>query len=171
MGSLQEALLQGVDDAVEQKFLEILRRKVTGAVRRYVDAVRAVEEAYGPEGCEAMRRYQRRKLVERNAERGAVAADNSLRAFCSALEEGCRGSHEWQKLEDTERRQAYRFTRCMWAEIYRALDASDIGVWICEGDGPAASAFNPEIRFERTKTLMEGDDYCDHVFFVEDGLE
>ena len=51
----------------------------------------------------------------------------------------------------------------MWADIFRSLGAEDIGLWICEGDGPAAAAFNPAIRLKRTKTLMEGDDCCDHV--------
>ena len=168
MGSLQGALPHRVDDAVEWQFLHILKRKMTGAVRQYVDAVRAVEEIFGPEGREAIRQHQRHKLVERSAAGGAAAQDNSLAAFCRALEEGCRGSHEWHKLEETDTRQAYHFTRCMWAEIYRELDAADIGLWICEGDAVAAAAFNPAIHFQRTMTLMEGHDCCDHVFFVED---
>ena len=168
MGSLQGALPHPVDAEVEQKFVEILKRKMAGGVSLYVGAVRALEEAYGPEARERVREYQRRRSLEGNAKRGAEATDNSLRAFCTALEEGCRGSHEWEKIEDSDTRQAYRFTRCMWAEIFRSLGAEDIGIWICEGDGPAAAAFNPAIRFQRTKTLMEGDDCCDHVYYTED---
>jgi len=48
-----------------------------------------------------------------------------------------------------------------------SLGAEDIGVWICEADGPIAAAFNPRIRFQRTKTLMEGNDCCDHVYYID----
>jgi len=162
MGSLHP-----VDAETERQFLEVLKRKVTSAVSVLVDAVRTIEELYGLEAVEAIREGRLRRGVERAAEAGAEAADNSLRAFCSALEEACRGSHEWEKIQDTDDQQAYRFTRCMWAEIFRALDAGDIGIWFCEADGPVAAAFNPRIRFRRTKTLMEGDDCCDHVYFIE----
>jgi hypothetical protein len=91
----------------------------------------------------------------------------TLQAYCSALEAGCAGSQEWLKLEDTDTRQAYRFARCMWAEVFAELDALDIGFWLCEGDAPMTSAFNPAIGFQRTKTLMEGDDCCDHIFYLK----
>ncbi|NPV06735.1 MAG: L-2-amino-thiazoline-4-carboxylic acid hydrolase [Anaerolineae bacterium] len=169
MGSLQDAVEQRLEVETEERFCEILKRKMAGAIGLYVEAVRAAEEEYGPEAREAIRRRHLERSVEANRKRGAEVLDNSLRAFCYALEAGCRGSHEWEKLEDTERRQAYRFTRCLWAEIFRELEAADIGIWICEGDGPAAAAFNPAIGFARTKTLMEGDDCCDHVYHVDGG--
>lgn len=92
----------------------------------------------------------------------------TLPAFCAALEAGCTGTHEWLKLEDTDKRQVYRFTRCMWAEIFNELGAPGIGYWLCEGDAPISSAFNPVIGFQRSKTLMEGDDCCDHVFYMKE---
>lgn len=167
MGTLQQALPYPVDVEIEQKVLEILKRKMTGAVSTYVNTIRAIQGTYGPEGLEAIREYQRRQTVDQGSGEGDREADNSLRVFCGELEHGCRGTHEWEKVEDSATRQAYRFTRCMWADIFRSLGAEDIGVWICEGDGPAAAAFNPRIRFQRTKTLMEGDDCCDHVYLVE----
>ncbi len=165
MGSLQDALPQPVPPDVEHKLLEIIVQKMRGPVALYVGAVRAVEAVYGPEARQVIRDGQWASLSKHASQVG----DNSLRAFCAGLEAACRGSHEWEKLEDTDVRQAYRFTRCAWAEIFRALDAADIGYWICEGDGPAAAAFNPRIRFQRTKTLMEGADCCDHVYFIDDG--
>lgn len=165
---LMRHLQQGRNLLKSPKFLEILKKKMTGAVSMYVEAVRTIQEVYGPEASETIRDSQMRKWVEGAAER-AKSTDNSLRAFCTALEEGCHGSHEWEKVEDSDTRQAYRFTRCMWADVFRALGAEDIGIWICEGDGPTAAAFNPHIRFQRTKTLMEGDGCCDHVYYIEEG--
>jgi hypothetical protein len=137
----------------------------------YVDAVRALEEACGEAAVEALRQERLEKAVRAAAERGRQAPDTSLRAYCAELERGCRGSHRWEKVEDNETRQGYLFERCLWAEVFRSLDASDIGYWICQGDGPVATAFNPQIHFQRTKTLMEGHDCCDHVYFVRESDE
>lgn len=167
MSSLQDLVEQRLEPETEEAIEELLRRKVTGAVSLYVEAVRALEEQFGPAAKEALRARLEERTVRGNRARGQAVTDNSLRAFCSALEAGCPGSHEWEKLEDSDTRQAYRYTRCLWAEVFRELGAEDIGLWICRNDGPAAAAFNSAIRFERTQTLMEGHDCCDHVYFTE----
>ncbi len=171
MSSLQELMTQKLEPDTEDAIQELLRRKVTETASLYVEAVRAAEEAYGPEAKEIIRQRLLERTVRSSRTRGEAAADNSLCVFCYALEAACRGSHEWAKLEDSDSRQAYRFTRCLWAEVFRELGAADIGLWICQGDGPAAAAFNPDIRFKRSQTLMEGDDCCDHVYYTEEGEE
>ncbi len=167
MGSLQMAFPHPVDADVEQGLLEILKREVASAVSMYVDTVRAFQEAYGPQALEILWVRRLQAAIDAAARQGAAASDRGLRGYCRALEEGCRGSQEWEKLEDSESRQAYRFTRCLWAEVFVPLGAADIGLWICEADGPAAAAFDPRIRFTRTQTLMQGHEYCDHVYYIE----
>ncbi len=171
MGTLQELLPQPVDEATERAIDELLRRKMAGAVGLFVEAVRAAQELYGPDAAERIRERMLANSVAGAAERGAQAADNSVRAYCAAMDRACLASHEWTKLEDTDTRQAYRYTRCLWAEVFRALGAEDLGLWICRGDGPAVEAFNPRIRFRRTQTLMEGADCCDHVYEYHDYLD
>ena len=168
MSSLEQMLPEPVPKAIEKAFLEKLRSKMLAGAAMLVTAVRAIRETYGEEGVETIRRAFRERAVQIGRERARKTDAPSLRAFCSGLEAGCAGTHEWVKVEDTDIRQAYRFTRCMWAEVFRELGARDIGFWICEGDGPAAAAFNPSIGFHRTKTLMMGDDCCDHVYYLKD---
>ena len=64
-------------------------------------------------------------------------------------------------------RIGYHFTRCMWAEVYRELGEPELGLVICASDEPAVKAYNPQLAFERTKVLMDGDELCDHIFLVE----
>ncbi|MHB0878166.1 MAG: hypothetical protein ACYC5O_19190, partial [Anaerolineae bacterium] len=120
MGSLQELLPEPVTAEVEERIQEVLLRKMSAAVALYVEAVRALEAAAGPAAVAALREQQRQRSVASAAERGRQG-DNSLRAYCQALEAGCRGSHEWVKTADSDTRQGYRFSRCMWAEAFRAL--------------------------------------------------
>ncbi len=61
-----------------------------------------------------------------------------------------------------------RVKRCLWAQTFRGADAADIGyAMVCHGDFAAAPAFNPKLRMTRTKTLMQGDDHCNHRWVVE----
>jgi hypothetical protein len=73
-------------------------------------------------------------------------------------------------IENREDFVSWRITECLNAKIFRELHASDIGyATLCHGDDAWARAYNPKIRFSRTKTLMEGHDYCDHCYFMGKG--
>jgi hypothetical protein len=58
--------------------------------------------------------------------------------------------------------------KCLWAKTWRAKDAADFGyAGICHGDFSMAKAFNPKMRMERTKTIMQGHDCCNHRYIWE----
>jgi len=57
-------------------------------------------------------------------------------------------------------------TRCPWAIMFKTLGAEKWGyVLQCAADRTLVERFNPEIGFKRSKTLMEGDDCCDHFYY------
>jgi hypothetical protein len=65
---------------------------------------------------------------------------------------------------------AMTVTRCRFAEMYRELGLADLGyVLSCARDFALAEGFNPGIRLERTRTLMEGADGCDFRFLQDGG--
>lgn len=167
MSSLQQISSEPIPEALERAFLTKLCSKMFTSATLLVKAVRAIQKKYGDEGVETIHQVFKEVAAERGRKMAQEAGASTLRAFCSALEAGCAGSHEWHKVEDTDKRQAYCFTGCMWVPILAELDALDIGLWLCEGDAPMAAAFNPDIGFQRTKTLMEGADCCDHVFYLK----
>jgi hypothetical protein len=168
MGSLQKILPEAVPEGVEEAFLGRLQAKIFAGANNLVLAVRTVQAVYGDAGVQEIRRAFAESCAEEGKERARTADDNSLRSLCSIIEQICIGSHEWIKLEDSDTRQAYRFTRCMWAEAFRELKAEDIGFWLlCQADAYLAPSFNPMIGFSRTKTLMMGDDCCNHVYYLK----
>jgi hypothetical protein len=89
-----------------------------------------------------------------------------LRLFCAQLDHNCAGTHRWERVVDEPTCVAYRYTRCIWAELFRELGEPNLGMALCASDEPAVRAFNPGLAFRRTKLLMRGDEYCDHVFYV-----
>jgi hypothetical protein len=71
-------------------------------------------------------------------------------------------------VEDTDRAIETKVTECLWAKTYREAKAADLGyILCCYPDFPSATAFNPKLKLIRTKTLMQGDDYCNHRWVWE----
>jgi len=70
-------------------------------------------------------------------------------------------------VEDTERVFEIRVTECLWTKVFQKSGATDLGYAIvCNPDYALCQAFNPKIRLVRSKTLMRGEDCCDHRWGV-----
>lgn len=62
-----------------------------------------------------------------------------------------------------------RVTRCLFADEMRKLNAADSGfAFYCAYDYGFCQGLNPAIKFTRTKTLMQGDDCCNHTYELRD---
>ncbi|MHA2037065.1 MAG: L-2-amino-thiazoline-4-carboxylic acid hydrolase [Promethearchaeota archaeon] len=69
-------------------------------------------------------------------------------------------------VKDTESELGLHITECLEAEVFKELEAEDIGyLVVCNPDYAYARACNPCVKLRRNKTLMEGDDYCDHLWY------
>lgn len=71
-------------------------------------------------------------------------------------------------VEDTPQAVEVKVTECLWAKTFRELGAAEIGYsLICHRDYADCQGFNPRITLTRSKTLMQGDEYCNHRFVWE----
>ena len=65
----------------------------------------------------------------------------------------------------------FHCTKCPVADLAKTLPGKDAPGWMyrmfCRGDYAIVEGFNPKMRFQRTKTLMLGDDECDHLYSME----
>jgi hypothetical protein len=78
------------------------------------------------------------------------------------------GALEEEVIELTDTRYIFNVTRCRYAEKYRELGVTAFGQCLsCCRDEPFAQGFNPDIRFERCQTIMEGAPFCDFKFFLD----
>jgi len=69
-------------------------------------------------------------------------------------------------VKDTELELGMHVTECLDAEVFKELEAEDIGYFVvCNPDYAYARACNPCVKLRRNKTLMQGDDYCDHLWY------
>ena len=61
----------------------------------------------------------------------------------------------------------FNVSRCRYAELYAQMDVGDLGYYLsCGRDAAFADGFNPDIRMERTQTIMQGAAFCDFRFYM-----
>jgi len=164
-GSMKCILPDPIGDESERIIEETIKRKARGMAGRLVSVIRAFQERFGDEADEVLAQFAPKVKPRPDDQLGAPEDD--LAAFCDRMDRGCTGSHRWQRVVDEPDRKQYSYTRCMWAEIFRELDAADIGHFMCDGDDAAIRSYNPKLAFSRTKILMDGDDECDHCWYVD----
>ncbi len=81
------------------------------------------------------------------------------------------GLQDFELVEATPCRYAHKVTRCYYAELWKSCGRPDIGYHIhCQTDQVwwDRPAWNPKVRFEQPKTLMQGDEYCLFVQYIQD---
>jgi hypothetical protein len=164
-GSLNDILPEPISEENEKILLDLLKRKMKGAAGLAVRLLHAMEERFGPEAREVVRDMSANLEPTPRSDPGDP--EENLREFCAQLDMNCAGSHRWERVIEEPDRIGYRYTRCMWAEIYRELGEPLLGYVICAGDEPAVRSYNPKLAFQRTKVLMNGDKLCDHIFYVD----
>ena len=72
---------------------------------------------------------------------------------------------DFETLELTDKVFELKVTNCLWAKTFRDKNAANIGyATMCHGDFSSVAAYHPNMKLERTKTLMEGHDCCNHKF-------
>ena len=73
-------------------------------------------------------------------------------------------------VEDTAHAFSLRVTECVWAAVFRAAGLGGaIGhAAVCHMDYSWPTAFNPKFSMERTRTLMQGHDHCNHRYLSGD---
>ena len=105
---------------------------------------------------------QARMLGDRNQEPSFEAFGAQFRPprYASSL------THE--VVEDSEEAFELKVTECVWAEVFREAGlGGEVGhAAVCRMDYNWPTSFNPTIRMERSKTLMQGDECCNHRYVV-----
>ena len=75
---------------------------------------------------------------------------------------------EIKMVKETEKELFFDVSYCGYAEVYEKLGVKKLGcILSCVRDYYFLEGFNPKITLKRTKTIMEGDDYCNFRYVEE----
>ena len=75
---------------------------------------------------------------------------------------------EYRKIKDTGAHLEFRVSRCRIAEAVRDLNEPELAyALVCAWDEGFCRGLNSNIKFTRTKTLIRGNEYCNHTYELE----
>jgi hypothetical protein len=138
----------------------------TKYVEERVAILRHLRKIYGPTVIEEARKAKAEVICQRVKRCLPEPADmERIYQFVFKEFEGVSEVIEYEIVERSPTFMKVKVTKCWWADLYQRLGAEDIGYeLVCGMDFDWAPYLNPNLKFTRTKTLMQGDDYCDHTY-------
>jgi len=144
--------------------------------RRRVEAMilgPMLREFEGEIGVEKSKEVARSAITKLAREQGAEFANgigsNGLADYAANKDAWRRhGALEIDIIESSETNYSFNVTRCKYAEMYTEMGFGDLGtIFSCTRDFEFVSGFNPDIKLERTQTIMQGASHCDFRYSVE----
>jgi fumarate reductase iron-sulfur subunit len=146
-------------------------------IRREIEAligaplIKAFIEEFGREKTlEVTTKVIRSLALESGKVLSAVAGGHSIEHFQKIVPLFSQGGAlEIEMLKTGSQKAAFNITRCKYAEMYKAHGLEEFGYLLsCGRDYALIEGFNPNIKFTRTQTIMEGADYCDFRLSVQE---
>ena len=133
-----------------------------------LEILKKLKERFGEEVIEiasrarlAVHKKWMEKLSKRKSGRPSEIFKHSAFTVTSAEE----NLLEYEVLEDSDEKLAVKITKCKYAEFYTERGEAEIGYAVhCALDFGETEAFSSDIILKRTKTLMQGDSYCNHCY-------
>ena len=133
---------------------------------RSISMIRAFEAEFGKERVKEVLTKWSERVGSESAPKGIEDFAGFKEFWKTTLE-----SENWKKIlscsfrSDTDSRLECEYTECLYSQTMKDMNAQDLGyILFCHPDFAMAETINSSLKLERTKTLMQGDDYCDHVY-------
>ena len=95
--------------------------------------------------------------------------DRGLKAFRDTMAQWkASGALEMEMLKETDEAVHFNVVRCKYSEMYREMGLGHIGHLLsCNRDGTFCTGFNPDIKLDRTQTIMSGASHCDFRYQLD----
>lgn len=144
--------------------------------RRRIEAMvlgpmlRAFQDEFGVEKTNSIAAKVITRLArEQGAEFAKGIGANGLDDYAANKDAWRRqGALEVDIVESDAERYSFDVTRCKYAEMYNELGYGDLGsIFSCTRDFEFVAGFNPDVKLERTQTIMQGAPHCDFRYSVK----
>lgn len=149
---------------------------VDNLVRREIEALLAVpllnsfiEEFGRVKTLDIVAKVIRDLALESGRLLATVAGGNSMESLAKGMPLFSRGGAlEIDVLEAGPTKISMNVTKCRYAEMYKKHGMEEFGYLLsCGRDFALVEGFNPKIKLTRTRTIMEGAEYCGFRFTME----
>ena len=133
--------------------------------------IKAFMEEFGKEKTsEVVEGVIKSLAKESGAQLAKMVGGNSLEHFAKTVDIMSRDDALVQEiLEQDDKKLTINCIKCRFADMYKELGMPELGFLLsCGRDFAMTEGFNPKLKLKRTQTLMEGAEYCDFRFHLED---
>jgi len=152
-------------------------KKLTRIEKRAIEAqaiapvIEMVSKRMGKEeALEVLKEVNEQEAFERGQNTARTAGLSTIEELVKDVSTWGDGG-EWKidVLEETSKTYCFNVHRCLYYEKYKELGLEKFGVQLsCCRDEPFARGLDPKLRLSRTQTIMEGADFCDFRYQVDD---
>lgn len=133
-----------------------------------VNFYKAMKEELGEE--QALKILARAFNEQATADGKAVANkfdNNTLENLAEHYLQAAAANPNMEVLEVTDSYIATKTMRCRFCEAFAELGAPELTSLLCASDYVYIKGYNPNMFLVRTKTVFDGDDYCDHKWTLK----
>ena len=147
-------------DELTQKIGVLMRRETE--VRILIPFLQDLSKEFGKEKILNVLKKTIKEIAKTQGEELSREYGNNVDAFLETLKFWTKDDAlEIDVLEKSDSKLSFNVTRCKYAEMYRALEVSDLGaVLSCNRDAALIEGFNPKASLGRKETIMSGDKCC-----------
>lgn len=129
---------------------------------------KAVREKFGKEVDAIISENVGKRTYNTFAQISEMLGDDSLETFISLLFDPLPAMGWKIEACDEDGKYYRKITYCPKSEMAKKQGAEDLMYLLaCCTDHYSSTGFNPDIRFTRNTTLMEGGPCCDFCFYLE----
>jgi hypothetical protein len=152
----------------EKKELNRIEKRAIEALA-IVPIIKAVSQRIGKdEALRIVREVNQQEAFQRGQNMMRSKGQNGIDELAKEVASwGEGGIWEMDVLEQTSTTYFFNVSRCPYYDKYRELGLEEFGVeFSCCRDEPFARGLNPQLKLERSQTIMEGADYCDFRYYL-----
>ena len=135
-----------------------------------VPVIKAVSKRIGKEAAlEMLRDINQQEAFQRGRTMMVILGQNGINELAADVASwGEGGTWDMEVLEQTSTTYFFNVLRCPYYEKYKDLGVAEFGVELsCCRDEPFARGLNPKLTLIRSKTIMEGADFCDFRYYLQ----
>lgn len=149
-------LRREIEARMIQQFLEAFSKEI-GKERTYEIVGSIIEDLARKAGAES---------AERLGDNGTESIMEHLKPHQMA------GALDIKLISQDEKHSRFDIVRCEYVHMYEKLGIREMGSMLsCNRDECFFRGINSKFKFSRTKTLMNGDDYCNFLLELKDQVE
>ena len=138
------------------------QRKIEAKV--LIPLIEAFRSRFGKEDVdEVVQRVTEEQALRQGREIATKGIGTPLEKFESLIPKFSEeGALELEVINKSDDACDFNVTRCQYAELYKEMGASDLGLILsCARDFALARGISHGLEFNRIQTIMEGASYCD----------